>query len=90
MMGSRHPVGISFVDLLFLTPHTLPQSPEVILPLLSCTCSAVEADDRRYVFQCVRGAKVVVLQAMGERDRDEVCKYKFQALQGCQDIKCHS
>ena len=75
MMASRHPVGISFVDLLFLTPHTSPpspQSPEVILPLLSCTCSAVEADDRRYVFQCVRGAKVVVLQAMGERDRDEV------------------
>lgn len=50
----------------------LPQSPEVLLPLLGSTCSPVEVDDRRYVFQCVRGAKTVVLQAMSERDRDEV------------------
>ena len=26
---------------------------------------------------------------MGDRDRDEVRKYKFQALQSSQDIKCH-
>ena len=50
----------------------LPQSPEVLLPLLGSTCSPVEVDDRRYVFQCVRGAKTVVLQAMSEKDRDEV------------------
>ena len=42
------------------------------MPLLGCTCSIVETDDRRYAFQCVRSAKVVVLQAMSERDRDEV------------------